>query len=58
MNTGRLVEMNRDDFIIKMDETGLIFEDSDLRWFADEYFCNGESFEKNKEEFLKFIKED
>jgi len=50
--------MNREDFIIAIEKTELIYDDEDLKFYADNYFCNGESFEKNKEEFLKFLEDE
>ena len=47
--------MNKEEFVNKMYETDLVYDDIDLRDFADEHFQNLLSFEENKESFLKYI---
>ena len=49
------IEISKEYFINKIYETDLIFNDLDLREFADEHLQNLLSFEENKENFLKFI---
>jgi len=51
-------DMTKDEFIQKMYETDYVFDDMDLREFADEHFQNQASFEENQKNFFKFIGEE
>ncbi len=50
--------MIREEFIDRIRFSDLIFDDLILQEFAEEHFQNQNSFEENKEQFLKYLEGD